>query len=144
MADDASAPDEGTTEEQHETDGDLAVEATDAVEADAAESTEDTTEDEQDMAAEMQEIQDYLGEVDPDNVAAVGCVITLKEDRDWDDGDTSDGLTWRVLNGDLDGYDGTKDVLTTVLSFNEGLDQIEFPTEAPSGPAGMLGALMGD
>lgn len=141
---DADAPEEsGTTEEQHETDGgSIPVETADSEEL--AEDVADEQEGEQDIAEELAELQDYLGQVDPENVAAVGCVVHLKNEKEWDSGEVSDGMAWRVLNAGLDGYDDTREVLASAVEFNDALDQIAIPTEKPQGPMGGLGALLGE
>ena len=132
MTDSDEPADAGTTEEQRE---ELTVDAVDAADAEQEQQEDDGV----DMAAEMAEAQDHLAQFDPENVAACAVVVSTKQPVENPEGEQSDGLQWRVLNSDLEGYDDTRDVLTTVLSFNDALEDVQIPTEKPRG----LGAVLG-
>jgi len=92
----------------------------------------------------MAEIQDKLENLDPENVAAVACVVTTKQPmnggpEDLDASEAPDGFQWRVVNPKLEGYDGVNDVVATIASFNEALDQSEIQTERPQDLGSLLG-----
>lgn len=155
MAEERTPDDSGTSEEQDEDhrlegaepaeqqgptdeDGDgLAVQAVDEAEDEQADSSDDSM----DMAEQMAEAQEYLEGFDPDNVAACALVVSLKETATHPDGEEADGLQWRVLNPDLEGYEDTRDVLTTIVEFNDALENSTVLLEKPSGPQ-MLGGLL--
>lgn len=136
MTDDTEPADAGTTEEQRE---ELTVDA-----VDAAEGEQEQQEDEEiEMAEELAEAQDRLANVDPENVAHCAVVVSTKqpmEGSETEDCEAPDGFSWRVTNPDLEGYEDVNDVMATIASFNDALDDCEIPTERPRG---MLGGLLG-
>jgi hypothetical protein len=141
MADEKVPEDSGTTDEQFENDG-LAVEAVDEAEQ------EQEQEDEMDMAEQMQEAVEMLEALseDPENVAALGIVVNTKngipEELADDVEDPTGGMTWRIVNPDLEGYENVRSVVRTFAAFNAGLEEAEVPMERSSGPGG-LGAMLG-
>lgn len=91
------------------------------------------------MAEEIEELRDKLDTLDPKNVAAIGCAVHFKQDETRG-GESASGLTWRVLDSSLDGFESTSEVYGAIISFNEALEKIKMPTStsaaaATAGPA---------
>lgn len=148
MASEDAPEESGTNEEQHE--NDIAVEATDEV-PDPVDAPEQEREgDGQGMAGEMEEIQERLASIDPANIGAISVVVCTKNpmesvDCEAENGGSPDGFSWRVINASLEGYDDVNDVVAALAAFNSGLEdaQVEMERGRPSGPAGLLGDLLG-
>lgn len=98
--------------------------------------------DAQDIEARVSEIVEIIEAADPDNIAALGAVVVLKDEQDLTaDGEPSDGVACRILNADLDGYETTGDVLSAAGNFDNHLDEIKLEPGKRKG--GLLDGLKG-
>lgn len=96
------------------------------------------------MDDHLAELQDMLGQLDPDNVAVIGCVAVTKTDETNAEGDEHHGFNWRVINEGLDGYSETAAVMAAMAEFNGSLEDIRVPTSVDDfsgGPQVAMGAM---
>lgn len=75
-----------------------------------------------DMETKIDQFIGTLDEYDPDNVAAIGSVVVLKNKPD----DRGIGLRFRAISNTLDGFDDPSDVLSSIDTYNDAVEAISF------------------
>lgn len=144
MADNATPDETGTTDEEQQENNDAAQPEDNEVPVVVGEpEDEQEPEDEpQDMAEELQEVQEILEMLaeDPDNVAVLALTAVTKQEFETPDGEQGRGVQWRVVNFDLEDYDDLQHVLSMVMRFNSNAEDLKLPVERQKSPlAGLLG-----
>lgn len=109
----------------------------------SVEASDDLGGDPDHMTEAVEELHEQLDVFDPEDIAAVGTVIQLKGEREGPDGEGHTGFQFRALSDSLEGFDGPRDVVWAVASFNDSLGEIAVPTDLPSSQGGDLQGLLG-